>query len=272
MGLREDLLTCVALAAVEGLPPIARVFLPEPRPDPARDAEFGMLELADGSCGLYYAWLGESQRGMAARWTANQLFGADPIGIAAGYLSDDEAERSLALAAINAITAHVWRRAGVVAPVARSSFGLALTAGDRLGMVGYFPPLVRRAIAMGAEVTVIERKAHLLGRERKARITLDLEALHECNKVICSAATLINLSLSEILEHCGRATEIALLGPTAGCFPEPLFARGITTIGGTRIIDSTLALDRLRRGVKLGDAAVRFELTPATAWTLAKPI
>jgi uncharacterized protein len=263
-GIREALLAAVAeVAAGRDVPRVADAFIPEPRLDPGRDAEFGMIALTDGSAGLYYAWMGESQRGMSARFVADDLSDRDPVELAKRYASDNEAERSLALAAINAITAWSWRQVGFTPPPARSSFGISLQAGDHLGLVGNFPPLVRQATALGLAVTVVERKAHMVRREGPLRITLDPRALSDCNKIVCTAATLINDSLDEVLEHCRHAGAIALVGPTASCFPAPLFARGITVVGGLWIIDPNTALARLHRGEKFGDAAFKFEVTPA---------
>ncbi len=244
-------------------PRIAALHIPEPQPDPARDAEFGMLTLDDGSAGLYYAWMGESQRGMASRFTAEDVIGCDPVELAERYASEDEAERSLALAAINALTASYWRRLNFVPPPARSSMGISLVAGDHLGMVGNFPPLVRQARALGIRVTVLERKAHMVRTEPTLIITLDQARLADCNKIVCTAATLINDSLDEVLGYCRHAEAMAMIGPTASCFPAPLCARGFSLVGGRRIVTADLALARLRRASILADAAVKFELTPA---------
>ena len=250
------------VAARRSLPHISRVYIPDPHPDPNRDAEFGLIQLADGSCGLYYAWLGATQTGMSSRFNQEDIVGQDPLSLAEYYLAHDEAARSLGLAAINAITDCEWRRTHFTPPLAASSFGFAIEPGDHLGMVGNFPSLVRQASARGARVTVLERKAHMVSRDAQCEITLDASALRDCRKVIVTAATLINDSLDEVLTHLHEDAYVVVIGPTAGCFPQPLFARGIKALGGTRVVDPDLAYARLRAGQRIGDAAERFLLTP----------
>ncbi len=241
-----------------GPQPLARALLVDPEPSPTRDAEFGLLALADGSAGLYYAWLGGEQASLPARFCASELEGLDVLDVCRLYLEDSDVERSLGLAAISAVTASVYRRAGYVPPVAGDSFaGLALAPGDRLGMVGNFPPLVRRARALGADVAVVERKTHMVMQEEGLVISLDPAVLHDRDKIICTGATLLNDSFEAMLAHCGRAARIALVGPTVGFFPDAVFARGVDVVAGTRVRDVACARERLAAGQRMGDAAER---------------
>lgn len=262
-GIREALLACAEAACEAAAPPaVAAVYLPEPCPNPARDAEFGAVMLEDGSAGLYYAWLGPDQQGMAEKFPAATLVGMPALALAARYLDDDIATRSLALAAINALTSWAWRRQGHVPPAATDSLcGVALSPGETVGFIGNFPPLVRRLREQGHPVRVVERKAHMLQEAPGLVITLDPAVLVDCPVVFGTAAMLLNDSLDDMLPWCRSAREIALLGPTAGCFPEPLFARGITRIGGLQLLDAATAIQRMREDGKWqADCARRFLL------------
>jgi uncharacterized protein (DUF4213/DUF364 family) len=257
---------CLELAAacVERTGPrlIVHAFVPEARPDPARDAEFGVLVLDDGCAGLYYAWLGATQEGMASRFPPESLVGRDALALARSLRAGDDAARSVAVAALNALTASLWRSVDYVPPPATDSFGLALAAGRTLGMVGNFPSLVRQARALSIEVTVLERKAHMVRREPGLEITLDPQALAHCEQVICTAATLINDSMDEVLGFCAPGAQVAVVGPTAGILPEPLFARGVAVVGGTLLRNAETACQRLAAGQKLGDVGYRYRLVP----------
>ena len=259
-GLRHALLAAVErVAACLALPSIGAVFVPDARPAAHRDAEFGMVGLADGSAGLYYAWMGASQAGMAARFRTADLAGGDVAALARRYASDDEAERSLALAAMGAITACIHARAGYAPPpVSNSMAGVMLTPGLSLGMIGNFPPLVRQARAAGVDVTVVERKAHMVLTEPGLTITLDPGALEACDEIIATGAMLINDSLDAMLVHCRGARRVSLIGPTAGVFPDVLMARGIDAVAGLSIRHADTALARLQAGERLGDSASRY--------------
>ncbi|MCZ6665317.1 MAG: DUF364 domain-containing protein [Gammaproteobacteria bacterium] len=265
MSIRNELFA-LAVRALEALPPlhIRHILIADPRPAPDREAEFGLLSFEDGSVGLYYAWLGESQSDMRKRFDPAALRHQSPLELARYYLGDSDAERSVGLAAINAVTDAVYRAAGHELTAARDSMGgLTLEPDDRLGMIGNFPSLVRRARDRGVEVNVVERKQHMIGETSGVRITLDPGVLRDCNKIICTGATLLNDSLDEMLAYCTAAEEIALIGPTVGFFPDPVFARGIDIVGGTRIIDADRAAERLETGKNFGDSAARTVMTPA---------
>lgn len=248
----------VRAASVLAPPPIAQVLIAEPLPDPARAAEFGLLSLADGSAGLYYAWLGPSQADMRTRFPDGSLVGHAALEVARHYLGRDDAERSVGVAAINALTEHCYRRAGYAPPAAADSFaGLDLAPGDHLGLVGNFPSLVRQAVARGVRVSVLERKTHMLRDDGEVVISLAPAVLASCNKILCTGATVLNDSLDEVLGYCRRAEVIVMVGPTVGFFPDPVFARGIDRVAGTQVLDATGARARLRAGARLGDCARR---------------
>lgn len=265
MNIRTELYELAARAAAAlPLPPIGGALITDAQPAPDKETEFGLLTLADGSAGLYYAWLGDSQADMPTRFVAEQLVGRPALDIAGFALGDDDGLRSVGIAAINAITEHVYRRAGFAPGPASDSFGgLELARGDVLGMIGHFPPLARRARELGIETHIVERKAHMVTRAPGFEISLDPRVLAPCNKIICTGATLLNDSFDAMLDFCAGATQVAMVGPTVGFFPDAVFARGIAMVAGTRILDGARARACLARNAKLGDCAQRTVLRHA---------
>jgi len=241
------------------VPAVRRVFIPEPDPGPDKNTEFGILALEDGSAGLYYAWLGVSQHGMSERFPAHDISSRTTMTLVRYFSSVDEAECSIGMAAINAITQSTFRRAGYVpAPAVDSLGALDIRSGDHIGMVGYFPSLVRRLRERGVRATVIEKKEKFIGTEGTVTVVTDPERLRECNKVLSTAATLLNNSIDTILEYVKGAEAVVLVGPTAGFFPDPLFAHGVTALGGTQILDADVAIERQQGNEKMGDSARRY--------------
>ena len=59
--------------------------------------------------------------------------------------------------------------------------------GDRVGMVGLFPPLVSRVLETGASLTVLELRADLAGTA-PAAITGDVRAHHDRKRLVALAA------------------------------------------------------------------------------------
>jgi uncharacterized protein (DUF4213/DUF364 family) len=126
--------------------------------------------------------------------------------------------------------------------------------GDRVGMVGFFPPLLKYLRGSNAELVIIEKNQQLVERYPNLHVTLDVTALNRCNKVLCTSTTLLNDTLDEVLLHCKTAEHISVLGPTAGYFPDPLFARGVDVLGGRMIKDGMLLLQLVAERKRWGDA------------------
>lgn len=253
-------LTEVAARKFE-LPLIKQVYMPEPRPAPDKDSEFGIVVLEDGSSGLYYAWMGEAQSGMNERYADQNFAGMNPLDLVQYYLSDHEADRSLGLAAVSAITQSVFRQTGYQLNRAGNSMGeLQLEEGDHVGMVGYFPSLIRRLREQNIHVTVIEKKSKFVQSDELVTVTLDASELSACNKILSTASTLLNESIDEILDITQTAETVVFVGPTAGFFPDPLFDRGVSAVGGVTIVDVNLAISRLSSEQGLGDSAEKYIL------------
>ena len=260
MSVNAELLGLVETVAEQiDLPSVDWVYIPEPDPGPGRHTEFGIVTLRDGSAGLYYAWLGASQKGMGSRYEPDEFSGRHPVELARYCAGDDEADCSLGLAAINAITRHVYRQAGFTPGDALDSMGiLDVAASDHVGMVGYFPSLVKRLRNNGTRLTVIEKKPQFHKRQENFLVSADMQTLDGCNKVMITASTLLNNSIDEVLEYSHRAERRVMIGPTAGFFPDSLFARGISAIGGSEIRSAQQARQRLSANQGLGESARKF--------------
>lgn len=265
MTVRDELLGLVETVAEQvDLPPVDWVYIPEPNPGPGRNTEFGIVTLRDGSAGLYYAWLGDSQKGMGSRWQPDEFSGRHPVELARYCAGDNEADCSLGLAAISAITRHVFRKAGFTPGDTPDSMGiLDVDPADHVGMVGYFPSLVKRLRNNGTRLTVIEKKTQFHKKQENFLVSADPSALDGCNKVMITASTLLNNSIDEVLEYSRGAQRRVMIGPTAGFFPDPLFARDISAIGGSEVRSAELARQRLGANQGLGESARKF-LTSAS--------
>lgn len=231
------------------LPRVRALHLPRPETLDTRRGEFCALELEDGTLGLAFVLLGDTWSQLGARNLQAALAGADTLQLARGYAREDAVGRTLGMAAINAASRCAFDRIGYVAPASSDSIGeLDPHAGDHIGMVGLFGPLLGRCTAAGARVTVIELREDLVGAHDGYRVSLDPAELAACNKVMCTSSILLNGTADRILGHCAGAARLAMIGPGAGCLPDPLFRRGVTLFGGSWITDSRAVVDALRAG------------------------
>lgn len=254
----ERFAQCVALPRVRAL------HLPGgPAAPQAPRGEFCALELDDGSIGLSYVLLGDTLARLRAPQAAPELAGADALGLARRLTGHDLAQRALGLAAANALSCCLYRRAGWRARDSADSLGgLRPQPGEAIGMIGLFTPLIPRVLASGARLTVVELEARLAAEHDGWRVTLDAEALRQCDKVLATGTLVLNDTLDAMLARCTRARHIALVGPSLGCLPDALFARGVTLLGGAWVDDTPAYVDALRRGELHPEAARKVAITP----------
>ncbi|MBN9463830.1 MAG: hypothetical protein J0H00_21745 [Burkholderiales bacterium] len=246
----EELITLLERhGAGAPLPRVRALHLPRAECLEERSGEFCALELEDGTLGLAFVLLADTWSQLAATHAGAALAGTDALELARRYAGAGTVGRTLGFATINALSRCVFDRLGYVPPASTDSIGeLDPQAGDHVGMVGLFRPLLGRCMAAGARVTVIELRSDLAGEYEGYRVTLDASELASCNKVLCTSSVLLNGTADRMLAHCTRAERLAMVGPGAGCLPDPLFARGVTLFGGSWISDPAGVVDALRAG------------------------
>lgn len=253
------------------IPRVRALHLPPPEAAASKNGEFCALELDDGALGLSYVLLGGILPRLAASDDPHTIVGMDALQLARKFAApaigaggDAEIRRTLGFAAANALSRTVMERIGFAPPRATDSIGgIDPQAGDHVGMVGLFTPLLKQVTAAGAQLTVIELNADYAGHYDGYRVTLDAAALEDCNKVLSTSTILLNHTVDDMLAHCRKAQRIVLIGPSAGCLPDPLFARGVTVVGGSWITDRAGFIDALRQGESWSGFAYKFALGAA---------
>lgn len=239
---------------------VARIVLPPLVEKPGKEGEFCAVQLDCGSVGLAFTLLGGTLRALHARGSEA---GGAAIDLVRGYAEDDGAARALGLAAINALTRRLYDCSGFLPDDSIDSFGsLRLAAGDRLGMIGHFTPLIAQARALGIPVTVLELKAELVREEPGLVVTLDPWRLAGCNKIVSTSTLLLNDTFEAASAAWRGAEAVAVVGPSAGCPPDALFAAGVSAVGTAWIADADAFLARVAAGEKWGTASRKITLTP----------
>ena len=246
------------------LPKVRALHLPPTSVADSRHGEFCALELEDGSLGLAYVLLDDTREALLSGELPRTLVGADPLALARRGAGAAGVARTIGFAAANALTRCLFERAGYRPdPDVDSIAGLDPRPGDHIGMVGLFPPLVGRIAQAGARLTVVELRPELAGERDGYRVTLDADELRSCNKVLSTSTLLLNDTVERILERCAGAAIVAVIGPGAGCLPDPLFARGVTVLGGAWVVDRPEFCRVLAAGAPWGASTRKFAIRPA---------
>ncbi len=240
-------------------PLISNVFFPPfYKGGQPKDAHFMAISLESGAAGISFILLADEKMEQYNSLKPSDFIGKDPQEFALEFGNEDPIKEMISLAAINAICQHAMRQTRFEVESAVDSLGLlSVSAGDRIGMVGLFSGLVKTIKNAGAELIVIEKNEQLIKKFPDLPITLDAAKLRTCNKILCTSTTILNNSLDEILGFCSSDAFISIIGPTAGYFPDPLFARGVDVVGGRMIKDGAQFLRLLTEGKRWGDATQR---------------
>jgi len=119
---------------------------------------------------------------------------------------------------------------------------LALTASDRVGMVGHFVPLESRLRAKVSSLTIFE-KAHRRGAGiLPAERALDL--LPACTVAIVIATVLLGEDPDPLLRATTACREVVLLGPSTPLYPEAFAGGPVTWLSGV-VVANPLAVLRV---------------------------
>lgn len=246
MGVANDYLEMMEAIAEElPLPPVKAIHIAPYSPSVEKSNKFGAMVLADGTVGLSYTALDDVGTTLQAPARTETLIGVTPLKTARLYSRDSLWERCLGMAAVNAISQFVLEKSGhTLAAMGKTVDQLALATGDHVGMVGFFPPLVEQIRSLGLSLTVVELDRQWLQSADNFEVTLDPRRLQGCNKIICTGTALINQSIDAVLGHCTDAQQVVVVGPTCGCLPDPLFARGVSAVGGSAVPNADAFLAR----------------------------
>ncbi|MDR3763541.1 MAG: DUF364 domain-containing protein [Acidobacteriota bacterium] len=215
---------------------------------------FTGVRFSDGSTGVAYTppemiqrastrILGDRPRSYRGR-TAAQMISSSLDGHFAPVVR---------LAALNALSAeYLARAAGEHAPANDLSNMPKLFTGRRVCMVGAIVPLLKKISQLGAaQIAIIDRKKETeaeAGLGSFVPLEQTAQVLSECQTAVLTGATIANGSIEELLGYIPADAAIAVVGPTAGFVPEPLFRRGVAVVGTVTITDGIRAMEIISEG------------------------
>jgi len=250
------------------LPAISQLYLPEAQSNDEFRDEFGLLFLEGGIVAPFYASLPGTLAALRERFsTSDQLSGQPLLASIEELQKPDLASHAIALGAYNAMSQYVMQTAGLL-PLSKAESGnmgsAKPEAGEQVGMVGYFCPLIDKLIDRGQRVLVLEQQAERVPERPGVQLTQNPSDLSGCRIVLCTAATLINDSIDDILVHCRQAESFSLIGPSGSGLPDVLLERGVDAVGGVYFSSDSSLKDKLAERSSWGSAGQKYQLTAAS--------
>lgn len=211
--------------------------------------KYTAVTLEGGGLGVAYTWTETAARsGGACCPKAGTVFedfeGRPAQDLLEGLTREESLHVSMALALVNALNAENAVRFKEDRGKNPALFeALGAGKGSCVAMVGYFRPIEKLLIDMGAEVYIHDR-AHGIGSEEELSDRLTRWA----DSLILTSTTIIGGAFDEIIGRCPEGLPIALLGPSTPMVPELFSGRGIRYVGGTVPVDTEATLRVIRQG------------------------
>jgi uncharacterized protein (DUF4213/DUF364 family) len=220
---------------------------------------FSVVTLENGAIGISYNLFHRDSLEMERymRWDENSIIGKEAHVVMEQFLSDDELEKTVGLAVLNALSQEYMRKHPEAYHLDFETGIMDLMKPDkstRVGLVGYFYPMIDKLMSRVKEVIVLEKEESLLAGTYPFTMTGDPADLEQCDRVLITATTVLNDTLAGLLHHCTSAGFVGVMGPTAGFLPDVFFDLGVHAVGSTWIDDPELFLKRFAGGVKWGDS------------------
>ncbi len=133
------------LSSWSTIPPVSTLFFPPFfKGGQPKDAQFMAMGLEGGAAGVSYVLLPDEKMEDYTTLKPDDFIGKSPKNIALEFGNKDPIKEMISLAAINATCQHVMKTTRFKLESTTDSLGLlAISKGDRIGMVGLFPGLVK---------------------------------------------------------------------------------------------------------------------------------
>jgi uncharacterized protein (DUF4213/DUF364 family) len=107
---------------------------------------------------------------------------------------------------------------------------LHITPEDRVGMVGYFAPVVPKLKNLTSQVTIFEQN-----RDRGEGCYPEEDAyklLPECQVAMITSTAILNHTIDKLLDSARSCREVALMGPTTPLLPRVFDHTPVTLLSG----------------------------------------
>jgi uncharacterized protein (DUF4213/DUF364 family) len=218
-------------------------------------ARYTAVLLEDGSVGVAFTFREDTVADTSSLQGRLSLAGKRTTEILAYLESDDGLERTVGLAAANALAnrRNAGQREADVLHVLSVGFL------DRVGMVGYFGPLVAPLKKRARELVIFERNRDR-GNARSQGVRPAEEAFAElprCDVALITATALIFGDIDRLLEAAAGCREIALVGASTPLVPEVFAPLGVTLLSGVIVADGPGILQLVDEGGGMGDFGER---------------
>jgi len=204
------------------------------------------VQIEDGNVGVAYTFRDDSATGCSVFMGKRPLAGSSAGDLLDYFSSDVRLESTVGLAVINALS----NRKDPEQEEGDLLESLALRANDRVGMVGFFGPLVGPIEQRVRELVIFERDPRRSPRVRPAEAAH--QELPDCDVALISSTALIGGGMDALLTASGDCREVVLVGASTPLVPEIFGHCGVTMLSGITVEDGPGILQIVSEGGGMG--------------------
>ena len=212
----------------------------------AQDVRIGLgytgVQLEDGRAGVAYTLGRNSFSGCSAFMGKSPLTGRLASELLEFLGSANPVESSLGLATANAL-ANVSPTGAIPGDILQE---LEILPTDRVGMIGYFGPLVAQLENRVASLEIFEENEERSANLRPA--AEEIEKLPSCQVAIITSTTIINNTIDDLLNAARACREVCLVGPSTPLLPDAFSGTPVTYLSGMTVRDSAEMLRVISEG------------------------
>jgi len=200
------------------------------------------VRLEGGRAGLAYTFRNEAGHGCSVFQRLRPLSGRSASDLIPLLPSRDPIESAVGLACANALANEDRTELQEGDILDR----LDLRSDDRVGMVGYFGPVVDGLEDRVWDLTIFERADLPDPRIRPAEEAR--KVLPECQVALITATAIINHSIDSLLEAASGCRETVILGGSTPLLPDVFRERHVTMLSGVVVRDPAGILQVVSEG------------------------
>lgn len=211
-----------------------------------RDVRLGLgysaVRLDDDRTGVAYTFREELVHGCSVFMGARPLAGKTARELLEFLVSSDKIESALGLATANAV-ANTDQIVGIPGDVLEA---VRILPTDRVGMVGFFGPLIPVLKDRVGELLIFEEQTE--GFPTALSSSEALKRLPECDVALITSTTIINGTIDDLLEAAAQCRETVLLGSSTPCVPDAFRDTPVSLLSGMTVVDSSGILQVVSEG------------------------
>ncbi len=200
------------------------------------------VKLDDGRAGISYCFGNRLVTGCSVFRGARPLAGRPASQLMEYLLSDDLLECSVGLATVNAIV-NVQPSTALPGDVLEV---VKLRKSDRVGMIGFFGPLVPALKNQVAQLDIFEESERLPGVCRPSREAF--ETLPHCDVAIITSTSIVNRTIDQLLEVTKNCRDTVLLGSSTPLIPKAFEDTSVSWLSGIVVHDADGILRTVSEG------------------------